>query len=39
MLIHFDVIVTVFLFVILASMQYTLLQILDELRKIRQKSK
>lgn len=39
MQIHFDFLVKFFLFVILASIQYTLLQILDELRKIRQKSK
>lgn len=39
MQIHFDIIVKIFLFVVLASIQYTLLQILDELRRIRQKGK
>lgn len=39
MQIHFEIIVVVFLFVILASIQYTLLQILNELRSIRRKNK
>jgi|LFRM01.2.fsa_nt_gb hypothetical protein len=39
MQIRYEIIIIVFLFVILASIQYTLLQILDEIRRIRQKSK
>lgn len=39
MLIRYEIIVIVFLFVILGSIQYTLIQILDELRSIRRKSK